>query len=120
MTDTLLGLIGAGLAWLAWEIAGDTIVDVIWWVTGPIRRPIWRAFVNASWPWPPLVMSTLGGAVAVAGFIRLDAVEVTGWRAGAALIGFFAGGLSALLSPMLWRDARRQRRRETSPLLRRS
>ena len=113
MLHTVIGLIGAGLAWLAWEFASDALGEVFWWATGPIRRPIWRAFVTASWPWPMLVQMFVGAAAAYVGLTQLNP-ELPRWRGASGVVAFLGGCGIALVAPLVWRDARRQRADESS------
>ena len=106
MIHWLLGAVGAFFAWLAWEIIGDAIAEIFSLITAPVRRPLWRAFGRARWPWPLLLMLVGGGAVSVLG-LSLTRLEEGGWRSGLGLILFLVGAIFAVSSGYLWRDARR-------------
>jgi hypothetical protein len=108
MLHTILGLLGAALAWLAWEFLGDIVGEVSSLATGPIRRPIWRMFVTAAWPWPLLLMMFLGAGAAAFGLLQLRN-DVSSWRKTVALIAVLGGFAFVLLAPFIWRDARRER-----------
>ena len=104
----LLGAIGACFVWLFWEIVGDAIGEIVWAVTAPVRRPIWRAFVRARWPWPLLLMLVGGALVSIGGMGLVHQYE-SGWRAGVGMGLFLVGAFFAVGGGYLWRDARRER-----------
>ena len=95
---------------LAWELLGGMVMDLGWAATAPVRRPIWRAFVTASWPWPLILMMAGGAASAWFGLQELRP-ELAAWRNGVGMVAFFAGCAIALSAPFLWRDARREANR---------
>ena len=108
MIKWLLGAIGAFFVWLAWELVGAAIGEIAWAVTAPVRRPIWRAFVQARWPWPLLVMLFGGSSVSIAG-LGLAHMYETRWQAGVGVGLFLVGAFFAVGGGYLWRDAQRER-----------
>lgn len=104
----LLGALGWLLVVILRELAGELLGEAAYAVTAPVRRPVWRAFVNARWPWPLLVVSGLGAAGSAGGLWLFKHYE-DGWRAGAGVTLFLAGAFVALIAPFVWRDARRVR-----------
>ena len=106
MLHWLLGIVGAGLVWLAWEVVGEIIGEAAWSASQPVRRPVWNLFVTASWPWPLVVMMLLGASAAWLGLRELRP-ELASWRRTIGLGAFLGGCGVALFAPFLWRDARR-------------
>src|SRR5262245_37340961 len=104
----ILGAAGLILCWLLWELIAALVGDAAWEATSPLRRPIWRAFVSASWPWPLLALLAIGAAAVAAGLSVLGDLR----REGSVGIGLLLSGAAVMLiGPLLWRDARRERRR---------
>jgi len=114
MLHWLLGIVGAGLAWLARELIGEMLGEAAWFASGPVRRPVWKAFATASWPWPLAVMMLVGAGAAVLGLQELRP-ELARWRNAVGLLAFLGGCGVALFAPFLWRDARREGRRVLDP-----
>ena len=108
----LFAALGAFFVWLVWEIVGgiigDILVEVGWAATGPVRRPIWRAYVTASWPWPLFLSLAIAFGI-IGGSLSLMEPGSNNWQFGAAVLDLIGGAWLALLAPLLWRDARRQR-----------
>ena len=104
----LLGALGWLLLTILRELLGELFGEAAHAVTEPIRRPVWRAFVHARWPWPLLLVSGLG-AIGSAGGLWLFKHYEHGWRAGAGVTLFLAGAFVALIAPLVLRDARRVR-----------
>ena len=78
----------------------------LWEVTGPLRRPIWRVFVAASWPWPLVLMLGIGATAVASGLVILSDLS----RERPLGLWLLLGGAAIMLvSPFLWRDARRER-----------
>jgi hypothetical protein len=110
MVHTLLTGIVAVVAWLAWHLVRDVLGEMFGYALRPVTRPLWRAVVRARSPWP-LVLGLLGGAgAAVAG---LGLMHHEDWRGVAGGLLFFGGVGLALLSPLLWRDAKAEAARAT-------
>ena len=106
LVSWILAGVGLILGWLLCQMVVDLAGEVLWAVTGPLRRPIWRLFVAASWPWPLLMMLGIGAAAVVAGLILLSDLS----RERPLGIWLSLGGAAIMLvSPFLWRDARRER-----------
>jgi hypothetical protein len=103
MFHTLLAGVVAVVAWLAWHLVGDVVGEAFGYALRPLTRPLWRAVVRARFPWP-LVLGLVGGVGASVAGLRLMPYE--DWRATAGGLLFFGGIGLALLSPLLWRDAR--------------
>ena len=109
MTDLISWVAaGAGLffCWLLWELIATFIGEAAWEAAGPLRRPIWRMFVSASWPWPLLALLGCGAAVVAVGLWLLNDLSREGFEG----VGLLLSGVAVvLISPLLWRDARRDR-----------
>ena len=106
LVSWVLGGAGVVLGALVCQMVADLVGEAIWEVTGPLRRPIWRVFMVASWWWPLLVMLGIGAAAIVSGLLVLSDLS----RERPAGIWLFLGGAAVMLiSPFLWRDARRDR-----------
>jgi len=75
-------------------------------LTAPLWMPLWRLFVAASWPWPLILVLTVGALAAaygMAGLIEARWQELVG-------VWLFLGGCAVMLvAPFYWRDARRER-----------
>jgi hypothetical protein len=102
------GISGAGvvLGWLLCQLIADLVGETVWGVTGPLRRPIWRVFVAATWPWPLLIMLGIGAAAVIVGLLILT--DLT--REQPLGLWLLLGGVGVMLvSPFVWRDARRER-----------
>ena len=106
MLHWILGIVGAGLAWLAWELVSEILGEGAWFATGPLRRPVWSVFVTASWPWPLAVMMLVGAGAAWLGLRELR-LELASWRRTIGIVAFLGGCGITLFAPFLWRDARR-------------
>jgi hypothetical protein len=101
------GIGGAGvlLGWLLCQLIADLVGEIVWGITGPLRRPIWRVFVAATWPWPLLMMLGIGAAAVIVGIVIL--IDLT--REHPLGLWFLLGGAGVMLvSPFVWRDARRE------------
>jgi hypothetical protein len=102
----IFGGAGVIIGWLLCQLIADLVGEAVWEITGPLRRPIWRVFVAASWPWPLLMMLGIGGAAVIAGLVVLS--DLT--RERPLGLWLLLGGAGVMLvSPFLWRDARRER-----------
>lgn len=110
MDDPLLWLLaGAGTvaSWLLRELVGSLVGAAVWEFTAPLRRPVWRVLVTASSPWPLLLLLGIGAATLSAGLYFLRDVSNDGF---VGLWLLLAGVTILLVSPLLWRDARRERK----------
>ena len=107
----LLGALGWLLLVILRELLGALVGETACAVSAPVRRPIWRAFVQARWPWPPLLVAGLGTAGSAGGLWAFKHHE-QGWLATAGLALFLGGAFVALIAPLVWRDARRVRESE--------
>ena len=105
-----LAALGSLLLWLLWELLSALFGEAAWTATEPVRRPVWRAFVRARWPWPLLLVAGVGGVASVGGLWAFKH-SAEGWRAGAGLTLFLGGAFVALTAPFVWRDARQVRAR---------
>jgi hypothetical protein len=106
LVSWILGGAGLVLGWLLCQMVIDLVGEAVWAVTGPLRRPIWRIFVDASWPWPLLMMLGVGAAAIVTGLVILSDLS----RERPLGLWFLFGGAAIMLvSPFLWRDARQER-----------
>ena len=114
MLHWLLGILGAGFVWLAVEFLCEVVVGATWFASGPLRRPVWNAFVTASWPWPLGMMMLVGAGIALLGWRELQP-ELAGWRNVVGLVAFLGGCGVALFAPFAWRDARREHRDVMGP-----
>jgi hypothetical protein len=102
----ILGGAGLVVSWLLCQMVADLAGEAVREITGPLRRPIWRVFVAASWPWPLLVMLGIGAAAIIAALVALSDLS----RERPLCIWLLLGGAAIMLvSPFLWRDARRER-----------
>jgi hypothetical protein len=103
MLHTVLGAVGAVALWLAWELLGSAVAEVLDVLLRPITRPIWRRIVHARTPWPLALMLSIG-VTAVVGSLSLMPRDKP-WGAIGFLL-FFAGSTLTLMAPLIWRDAR--------------
>ena len=108
MLRWIVGLVVAGLAWLAWELVGEIAGEAFVIAAAPITRPIWRAFVAASWPWPLLLLVGVGGGAAWLGWLQANP-ELATWRRVSGLTAFLGGCIILLLAPFIWAAAQRDR-----------
>jgi hypothetical protein len=106
LVSWLVGAAGLFLGWLLCQLVIDLVGEAMWEVTGPFRRPIWRVFVAASWPWPLFLLLGIGGAAFIAGLVVLSDLSQE-HPLGLWLV--LGGAAIMLVSPFLWRDARRER-----------
>jgi hypothetical protein len=97
----LLGALGWLLLAILRELLGELIGEATHAVAEPVRRPVWRAFVRARWPWPLLVVASLGASGSAGGLWLFKHYE-QGWRAGAGVTLFLAGAFVALIAPLVW------------------
>ena len=105
--EAAVAVFGFVLCLIATQLVAEGVGHALWHAAHPIRRPIWRAFRTASWAWPLLLVVGVSGGGAVLGYSVMDQ---GGWLEG---LGAFSAGLGsfiALISPLLWRDARRSSR----------
>ena len=106
LASWILGGAGLIVSWLLCQMVADLVGEAVWEITGPLRRPIWRIFVAASWPWPLLVMLGIGVAAVIAALVVLSDLNrerpLGIWL-------LLVGAAIMLVSPFLWRDARRER-----------
>jgi len=106
LASWVLGGVGLVIGWLLCQMVVDLVGEAIWEVSGPLRRPIWRVFVAASWPWLLLTMLGIGAATVMLGLVVLSDLS----RERPLGMWLLVGGAAILLvSPFLWRDARRER-----------
>ena len=106
LASRFLGGVGLVVGWLLCQMLADLVGKAVWEITGPLRRPIWRVFVAASWPWPLLVMLGIGAATVIGALVVLSDLS----RERPLGIWLLLGGAAIMLvSPFLWRDTRRER-----------
>jgi|SRR5215467_7313822 len=106
LASWILGGVGLVVSWLLCQMLADLVGEAAREITGPLRRPIWRVFVAASWPWPLLVMLGIGAATVIGALVVLSDLS----RERPLGIWLLLGGAAIMLvSPFLWRDSRRER-----------
>jgi len=106
LVSWVLGAAGVVIGWLLCQMLADLVGEVLWGVTAPLRRPIWRVFVVASWPWPLILALGIGAAAVISGLVILCDLS----RERPLGLWLLLGGAGIMLvSPFLWRDARRER-----------
>ena len=113
MVHTIAALLIAGLAWLAREVVGEALGMAASGTTRPLRVRVWRACVEASWPWPLLLILVCGVGAAAVGWSQVN-VELPDWRRLLGLAAFMSGAGIILFGVLFWRDARRERERQGS------
>ena len=102
----LLHAFCAAIAWLLCSMIAELLGGALRHLTAPLWMPLWRLFVAASWPWPLILVLTVGALAAaygMAGLIEARWQELVG-------VWLFLGGCAVMLvAPFYWRDARRER-----------
>ena len=105
----ILGTLGAFGLWLLWAFLGNDVAEVLWLLATPLRRALWHVLVNARWPWPLLLLIGIGTSLFSLGLALMARSAAAPWKGAAGLVLFFVGAAVGLMSPLLWRDARRAR-----------
>jgi hypothetical protein len=104
-------------AWLLWIVLEELTGTVISAVTAPVRRPIRDTFIRARRPWPLLLLLGVGLAAAATGVWTMARGEPH-WVGPVGFLLFLTGSGIVISAPLLWRDARRQRVKSISRLVR--
>jgi len=105
----ILGALGTLGLWILWEFIGSIIAEALWLLTAPFRRAIWHVLLDARWPWPLLLLGGAGAGVFSLGLLLMAQSSTNSWTGVVGVALFFAGAFLGLISPLLWRDARRVR-----------
>ena len=98
----IASVLGAVLAWFAWEVAGEAATLAIAWATRPLRRAYVAWYASSRWPWPPVFSGIASASGMVAGY-KLAASPALGlWSVAVGFALCVGALLLGLHSAILW------------------